>query len=230
MKPSLSTFSEVSFLGESSRQLQHSAAQRYAGPTMTVTLRSSSSAHDVVGELQWLRVFAQRLASPADVDDLVQDTWVAAWRAALVRSDERSLRPWLARALRNRLRNVARGDARRRDREQRAGVFVQTPDADAELQRVALLEVLAKLLSELPEQDRRIIVRRYADEQNASEIADALEYQQRQCDPASHARWPTCGVSSTGAMAAEVPRCWCSSRTAALAVDEREKIQRVGCS
>jgi len=131
---------------------------------------------NLLGELQWLRAFAQRLAGPADVDDLVQDTLAAAWRAAPHTDDGRSLRPWLARVVRNRARNAARGRERRSRRETLAihGEITTERSPEADLERIALLKMLLELIETLPEIDQRIITQRYADNANATDIGREL--------------------------------------------------------
>ena len=134
----------------------------------------NSAGEHLLSELQWLRAFTQRLAGPADVDDLVQDTLAAAWRAGPSRDDGRSLRPWLARVVRNRARNVARGRMRRERREALASEAVPTRSPAADLERIALLERLIQLIGTLPEVDQRIITQRFADNANATEIGREL--------------------------------------------------------
>lgn len=143
---------------------------------MTVPMITSASARDVLAELRWLRGLAQRLAAPGDADDLVQDTWIAAWRAAPPVDGTRPLRSWLARVLRNRASNLSRGRQRRNARETLAveGEPGTAATADAHLRRVRLLEALMSSLDTLPELDQRIITLRYAEDRNATEIAHAL--------------------------------------------------------
>lgn len=142
----------------------------------TATMTQPPSASDVLrDELPWLQAFARRLASPAEADDLVQDTWIAAWQHAPAHDSERPLRPWLARVLKNRAHNRRRADERRRSRDAAARLEPSAvADPDAELRRFEVLQVLMGLVAGLPETDRRIVTRRFADQQNATEIGKAL--------------------------------------------------------
>ena len=71
---------------------------------------------ELLSESGWLRMLAASLvADPAQADDLVQDTWLAALRHP-PRTDS-APRPWLARVAHNLARNSRRGSARREARE-----------------------------------------------------------------------------------------------------------------
>lgn len=86
---------------------------------------------DLLEHRPWVRALARSLVrDPALADDLEQDTWVR----ALTRTPEapRSPRAWLATVMRNRLRDVRRGDERRGAREERAA-RADAPPSPAEL-------------------------------------------------------------------------------------------------
>ena len=144
------------------------------GVSWSMSATMNPGGDDLLRELQWLRTFTQRLAGPADVDDLVQDTLAAAWRAAPDRDDGRSLRPWLARVVRNRAYNAARGRMRRQRREALASEAAPASSPEADLERIALLKRLIELIEALPDVDQRIITKRFADNANATEIGEAL--------------------------------------------------------
>ncbi|MCH9688647.1 MAG: sigma-70 family RNA polymerase sigma factor [Deltaproteobacteria bacterium] len=137
-------------------------------------MSSAASTFAAFEDVQWLSRFALRLAHDADeAQDLVQDTLVEAWRDPPADTG-RSLRPWLASVLRNRLRMTRRGRERRQRREAQAedGREVATPDD--ELARLEVLSVLLSQLRELPSEDQAIVVRRFFEGQTAVEIGRAL--------------------------------------------------------
>lgn len=129
-------------------------------------------------ELDWLRNFAATLAASGDDDDLVQDTLIAAWTHAPEVSSDRPLRPWLAKVARNRSRMNVRSRERRRRREREAGDAPgpgQRRDPEAELDRLEVLRAVFEAVEELPELDRRIIVRRFLHDENATQIGAHLD-------------------------------------------------------
>ncbi|KIG17810.1 RNA polymerase sigma-70 factor, ECF subfamily protein [Enhygromyxa salina] len=137
----------------------------------------------ILTELEWLRRFASTLAQPGDQDDLVQATLLSAWRrppraeaepGAEPGAEQRSLRPWLATVARNQARMVARGRQRRERREREADPATAGPELDAELDRVRVLRSVLDALDRLPELDRKIIMRRFFHEENATQIGDKL--------------------------------------------------------
>ncbi|HVI02521.1 MAG TPA: sigma-70 family RNA polymerase sigma factor [Enhygromyxa sp.] len=154
----------------SSELVQHFIVGRHAvvmmnGPTMSIE------------ELDWLRTLATRLAAGGDEDDLVQETVLAAWKSNPEVAHDRPLRPWLGAVARNRARMNARARSRREQREHAAAEVI-TPSAaqrpDDELARVRALQAVCAALDELPELDRRIIIRRFVDEENATQIGERL--------------------------------------------------------
>src|SRR5512140_3109750 len=89
-----------------------------------------ATAEELLVHTAWLRRLALRLVGDADVaDDLVQETWIAAVRRSPEARD--SLRPWLAKVLRDAFRMRARGEGRRAAREHAASLVtsdVPTPE------------------------------------------------------------------------------------------------------
>jgi RNA polymerase sigma factor (sigma-70 family) len=152
--------------------VQHFVLGRHA---VFMTTPSSNTLR--LEELDWLRTLATRLAAGGDEDDLVQETVIAAWKANPQTAADRPLRPWLAAVARNRARMNARARTRREQREHEGAAAV-TPSAalrpDDELARIRALQAVAAALDELPELDRRIIIRRFVDEENATQIGERL--------------------------------------------------------
>jgi DNA-directed RNA polymerase specialized sigma24 family protein len=103
--------------------------------------------HALLTHAAWLRRLARRLADlGADADDLVQETWTAAW----LRPPDagRAPRPWLAEVLRNFRRMSSRASSRRRERELMVGddLVASAPDPRERLARVELQRLLAELV------------------------------------------------------------------------------------
>jgi RNA polymerase sigma-70 factor (ECF subfamily) len=168
--PLRATFTRAPPLG--SVGVQHFVLGRHA-----VFMTTPASNTLPLEELDWLRTLATRLAAGGDEDDLVQETVLAAWKANPHSSPERPLRPWLAAVARNRARMNARARTRREQRETEGAAAV-TPSAavrpDDELARIRALQAVGAALDELSELDRRIIIRRFVDEENATEIGERL--------------------------------------------------------
>lgn len=125
-----------------------------------------------LADVQWLGRLARRLAVDADdADDLAQEALVAAWSQP---AREGAQRPWLVAVLRNRLRMLARTRVRREAREGATEAPTAAAQPDAELERIELLRVLLTELEALGPEDRMIVVRRFLDGEDATEIGRAL--------------------------------------------------------
>jgi RNA polymerase sigma factor (sigma-70 family) len=129
-----------------------------------------------LGELlrhaSWLRRLARQLADqPADVEDLLQDTWTAAWPRPP--DPGRPPRPWLAEVLRNFARMGQRSSTRRTDREHAADELAvrNAPATDDLIAQVELQRRLAELVLELEEPYRSTILLRYHEDRTATDIA-----------------------------------------------------------
>lgn len=125
-------------------------------------------------DLRWLQALARRLArDPAEADDLVQETWLAAERSPTVPT--RSRRAWLGGVLRNRERMLRRSEARRRRREAEAQIQVEAQaTAELEQHRQRVLATLHEILDELEDDDRTLLLSRYCEEHHAPELAERL--------------------------------------------------------
>lgn len=124
-------------------------------------------------DLRWLQALARRLArDPAEADDLVQETWLAAERAPS--EPTRSRRAWLGGVLRNRERMLRRSEARRRRREAEAQDGRAAAATDLELHRQRVLSTLLEVMQELEDDDRTLLLSRYCEEHQAPELAERL--------------------------------------------------------
>jgi RNA polymerase sigma factor (sigma-70 family) len=141
--------------------------------------------HALLADLDGLRGLARSLVhGDAEVDDLVQDTAIAALEHPP--ATDRPVRPWLAAVLRNRWRMDRRGDARRRAREDETAAADEVDaaaPADQLLERARLLERLARALVALDEPFRGTVILRYLEGRSAAEIARAQQV------PAGTVRW-----------------------------------------
>jgi len=125
---------------------------------------------DLLGETRWMRALARRLAQgTAEEDDALQDAFVAALERE-PRSD-RSLRPWLARVLRNRIALARRGAARRWAREREAAAAEALPATDEMLERAELHARVVRALTELREPQRGVLLERFFGELSPAAIA-----------------------------------------------------------
>lgn len=136
----------------------------------------------LLAEAAWLKRLALSLAGDSDdADDLVQESWIAAWRRAPDTS--RSLRPWLGKVLRDQSRMLRRGDARRRLREESTNEFDDVAAPDELLDQVRLHKLIVELVLELDEPFRSTVLARYVDAQTSAAIAKRLNI------PESTVRW-----------------------------------------
>ena len=124
----------------------------------------------LLAHADWLRALATRLVREGR-DDLVQDTWLAALRAAGSRRG--SVRSWLGAIARNTARQRVRGDANRTNVERaRAG---EGAPSDEELrERLELQRWLADHVDALPAPQRRVLLLRYYEGLPPRQIARLL--------------------------------------------------------
>jgi RNA polymerase sigma-70 factor (ECF subfamily) len=134
--------------------------------------RGSSARFDA-GELlrhaTWLRALARALVRPDDVDDVVQEAWVAALarppRSAL------ALRTWLERVVHNVARQLSRSTIRRARREQSSASHEPLPPTADVVARAALHKDLVGRVLALDEPTRSVVLLRFFDGLRAAEIA-----------------------------------------------------------
>ena len=138
------------------------------------------SLHD---EAAWVRAIARSLVRDPDrEDDLVQETWLAALRAGHRSPRDsarsvRSVRAWLATVMRNVVRQSARTERRRAEREgvvtrERAGECGRDP-VDV-LERASLHRLLVEAVTDLEEPFRTTLLLRYFDDLTPPQIASRL--------------------------------------------------------
>jgi len=133
-----------------------------------------ASASRLAGELlqheDFLRRLARALVGGAEADDLVQEVWQRA--LAHPPAEGAPPRAWLARVARNLASNRRRGEARRREREERAAAPEAQPDPAAELERrFELRQRVVQALDGLDEPFRGTLLLRYFEALSLEEIA-----------------------------------------------------------
>lgn len=124
-------------------------------------------------EMGWVRRLARALLDDAAAaEDIVQETWLVA--TSQKPDEQRPLRPWLARVVRNLAHTRRRSEARRDEREaSHEGQAVATPEElieRVELQRVVAGEVLA-----LAEPYRSTVLLHFFEGLTSAQIARRLE-------------------------------------------------------
>lgn len=136
----------------------------------------------LLAHADWLTRLARHLVRDDVADDAVQETWLAASRS--LPTAGRPPRPWLAEVLRNFIRKRMRAE-RRRDRRERAVAdpVTEAPGADHLYERMEMQRLLAQRVMDLDEPFRRVVLLRYYEGRNATEIARTLGI------PAGTVRW-----------------------------------------
>jgi RNA polymerase sigma factor (sigma-70 family) len=129
-------------------------------------------AKQLLADAAWLRRLASALAGEGDADDIVQESWIAAWRKRP--DDDRPLRPWLAKVARDVVAMRVRGEQRRRAREAQIADRGESEAPDAMLERVRLHRLLADLVLALGEPYRSAVVARFFEGKSAAQIAREL--------------------------------------------------------
>lgn len=119
---------------------------------------------------EWLRALARRLVGPAGAEDLAQEVALTALEAPP--PDDRPVRPWLVRVLRNAVRMGVRADGRRARREQ-----ASAPEAaaavgpDGALALVETSRALCDAVIALDAPLRRAVVGHYVEGASLAELA-----------------------------------------------------------
>jgi RNA polymerase sigma-70 factor (ECF subfamily) len=114
------------------------------------------------------------LGAGADADDVVQESFVKAYRALKTFRADSAFRPWLLRIVANETRNVLRSRGRRARREESAALqnIVLDP-ADQALSNERRAELLTAVQA-LPDQYRLVVTCRYLLELDEQETATVL--------------------------------------------------------
>ncbi len=143
---------------------------------------AAATAAELVAEAPRLRRLVHRLlgwqARAGELDDVVQDVLLAAWRQRATFRGDAALATWLVRIALRTTHNHVRHTARRRRRF--AGWFTlgdaeptALPDPAAE--RDDTLAPLRTALAQLGHGDREVLVLRYLEQRDAAEVAALLD-------------------------------------------------------
>lgn len=115
------------------------------------------------------------LRSGDDADDLVQETFVRAWRALDRFDPERPLIPWLLRIATNRAMSLLEIRRRRPMEELTETVPDPGPSPHDDAERRRLHAAVRHEVERLPEDQRVILILRAAEDLSYREIADVLD-------------------------------------------------------
>lgn len=115
------------------------------------------------------------LRNAADADDLVQETFLRAWRALDRFEAGRPIAPWLLRIASNHAMTMLDSRRRRPAEELTEQVPSPGPTADETVDRERLHERIRKEVERLPEDQRVILALRAGEEYSYREIADLLD-------------------------------------------------------
>ncbi|MEW6747810.1 MAG: sigma-70 family RNA polymerase sigma factor [Planctomycetota bacterium] len=117
------------------------------------------TASDLLAQAAFVRRLALGLVAEQDVDDIVQETWMAALRRPP--HDARVLRPWLRRVTVNAARLLSRRRSRRDQRERPFSVSEIGPSAAELVAQAEMLRCVAEAVMALDEPYRSTILLRF---------------------------------------------------------------------
>ncbi len=127
----------------------------------------------LLAEAGWVRALARRLLGDEDLaDDVSQETWLIGLERA--RTGPLPTRAWLAGVLRNRVFKLRRAAARRRARESSVAKDERLPSTADLVARAAVHGEVVRVVTELDEIYRSVILMRYLDEKTPDAIAIEL--------------------------------------------------------
>lgn len=114
------------------------------------------------------------LSSLAMVEDVVQDSFVAAWVHRDSLKDPDKFRPWVCGIARNLASKARRSSSNSVNSEQLADSAAGVPTAEDHLIRIESENALSSALQEIPVDQREILVLFYREEQSVREVSRAL--------------------------------------------------------
>lgn len=135
---------------------------------------SGAYAELVVAHAPVAQRMAVLLGAGADADDVVQESFVKAYRALGSFRTGSAFRPWLLRIVANETRNLQRSRSRRARREELASVPEDVLDPAVEVLSAERRRELLDALRALPEQYRLVVTCRYLLELDEQETATVL--------------------------------------------------------
>ncbi len=114
---------------------------------------------ELLSQERWLVPLVRRLVHPADVDDVLQDTWLAAIRRPP--QDQAAWSRWLSTVARNFARARWQSRRRRQEGERQAAKPEALPPTQETIDRLATVELLLATLRDLPEPYRSAVLLRH---------------------------------------------------------------------
>jgi RNA polymerase sigma-70 factor (ECF subfamily) len=124
------------------------------------------------------RVFALGLRwfrNADDADDVVQETFLRAWRALDRFEEDRPLAPWLLRIASNWARTQVETRKRRGGEELDESIRWEGPSPEEELDKGRRREAIVRAVEELPEDQRVVLHLRVSEGLSYREISDTLD-------------------------------------------------------
>lgn len=118
------------------------------------------AAFTVLFQTHYARVhgYVARRIDPADVEDVVNEVFLTAWRRFHDLPDDELLVGWLLQTARRTLSTRRRGTRRRERLVEKAASVVPRTERDAVAQAVADRDVLRAALQRLPDEDRELLM------------------------------------------------------------------------
>lgn len=114
------------------------------------------------------------LSGKAMVDDVVQDSFVAAWVHRDSLKDPNKFRPWICGIARNLASKSRRFDSKFVNQEKLADSATASPNAEDHLLRMESENALSCALQEIPVDQREVLVLFYREEQSVRDVSQAL--------------------------------------------------------
>jgi RNA polymerase sigma factor (sigma-70 family) len=140
---------------------------------MEHTIRSTGH-EELLENLGWVQVLAQRLVGQSEADDVGQDVLVKALERPPRAASGPGFRAWLASVTRTQARQGARSATRRHLREERAARSEAMPSAADVVERGEAQRVVVEAVMELEEPSRSAVLLRYLDGLTAVQIAEQI--------------------------------------------------------
>jgi RNA polymerase sigma-70 factor (ECF subfamily) len=126
------------------------------------------------GNAAALRAYARRYTTDAHADDIVQETFIRAWRHLdRLERDDRPVRPWLIKVARHLLTDAARHD-RRRPATVPDEHTAATVGVDGGLERVLDQQVLLQAMKRLPPGQLTVLIESWVYGASLDAVAERL--------------------------------------------------------
>jgi RNA polymerase sigma-70 factor (ECF subfamily) len=140
-----------------------------------MTIRDDEALREIYADnATALRAYVRRFTTDAQADDIVQETFIRAWRHLdRLRTDDRPIRPWLIQVARHLLTDVARHD-RRRPKTIADEATMAAVGVDGGLDRVLDQQVLLQALKRLPSGQLAVLIESWVYGASVDATADYL--------------------------------------------------------